>query len=225
LWLRLDLPPRGRRFYGVRRLGLWSALLSIALGCGGEFIENGVDTGSADGSKGDSPIERDTSSNDAAPTSWSPVCPASAPAESSSCTHNNLYCEYGCGNVLVCAGTWGSIVVSGASPFCQDGGNSPGCPPAISSVDVDGGGCTDPSGGACVYSTGICECFGPYGGTPYDAGSSWWCGPGPGCPMPRPRIGSPCSSEGQSCAYAEYGSTETCMGGSWQYGDEPCGGG
>jgi hypothetical protein len=202
---------------------LLSAFLSVSIGCGGQTAASGpgVDAGRKDSTGNDSQTATEADTKPAS-APWSPVCPASAPTEGSSCTLNNLNCEYGCGNVLVCVdGTWGGAI---GSPFCQDGKSPLGCPPAISSINADGGACTGPVTGACVYPTEVCECVSPFDPTP-DASSSWWCGPGVGCPMPRPRIGSACTSAGQSCSYAECGSTETCMGGYWQGGDEPCGGG
>jgi hypothetical protein len=154
---------------------------------------------------------------------WSPVCPELVPSESAPCSQNNLYCEYGCGNVFVCAdGTWGE---ANNTPLCQTGPNSSSCPAELSSIE-DGGSCSGPSTGECLYPGGVCQCvFDPDPTPDASANGSWWCGPGPGCPAYRPRIGSPCDAAGGSCSYAQCGSTETCSGGYWQYSDEPCGGG
>jgi hypothetical protein len=211
----------------MNSLGFVGALLALVpLACGGTAIEGGGDGGGGDGGRdtsvGDSPSGTDAPSYDATGP-WSPVCPETAPTQGSACTTSNLYCEYGCGNVLVCDGTWAGAL---NPPECPSQPNPSACPANLSSIDADGGTCTGPSTGQCVYPTAVCECDFPFDPTP-DAGDAgaWWCGPGPGCPLPRPRIGSPCDKSGLACSYAECGSTETCMGETWQFQDEPCGGG
>lgn len=188
----------------------------------------GATTGIEFGEVGDAGGAAESSSDagDGPASSWSPFCPESAPALGSRCPSDlpatmlgDLECEYGCGDVLVCAeGTW-----SGAPGhwFCQAGPNPTVCPSAIASI-APGGACTE-VGATCAYATGICQCNAPSDPTP-DGGVSWWCGPGSGCPMPRPRIGSGCSTVALTCAYEECGTAQECQGGVWRTAPGACGG-
>jgi hypothetical protein len=189
-------------------------LLAAIVGCGGKATTSP----SFDGG-----VSSDGSTGEDAAGPWSPLCPGSAPAEGSPCTEENLSCEYDCGNVVVCAGgTWGGAV--GTSPYCPPTGPNPqGCPSTLASIG-DGGACTGPASGACVYPAGLCYCVGPFDPVP-DAGMTWWCGPGAGCPIDRPRIGSTCDTAGVSCTYIPDCDTQTCTGGYWQGGVALCGGG
>ena|ERR1700690_2070438 len=173
-------------------------VLCFVIGCGGKV-------GAGDG--GD------------ATTAWSPVCPESVPAQGSACTNEGLECEYDC-DVLECAaGTWAGAVLVGGN-LCDAGPSSPSCPATISGI-IPSASCTN-SGETCVYAEGICQCNSPGDPTP-DGGSSWFCGPEQGCPMPRPRIGSACSTPDQRCDYEECGANQVCTGGVWQPAIGACG--
>jgi len=207
----------------VRRdINLVALALSFALGCGGKTsqVGSGHDAGARDAATEDAPAGSDAASHSDAPAAWSPVCPGSAPAMNAPCSQDNLSCEYGCGSVLVCStGAWSGSL---ENPFCPMGPNPAACPTVFAAIDASSA-CPDP-GDTCVYASGVCECNAPFDPTP-DGGASWWCGPGAGCPMPRPRIGSACVSEGQTCSYQECGAAQTCQGGVWQSGQPVgCGG-
>jgi hypothetical protein len=87
--------------------------------------------------------------------------------------------------------------------------------------DVSDGGATCTTQGlTCHYSLGRCYCgfiFGPPQPTVDGGTSSWLCDdPGTGCPQPRPRVGSPCTQEGQTCQYLTCDFAQQCTGGVWQ---------
>jgi hypothetical protein len=68
---------------------------------------------------------------------------------------------------------------------------------------------------ACAYPEGQCLCAWLDGG----ATTGWVCTPTtPGCPVPRPPLGSSCSQEGLSCAYGgclNGPGDQVCQNGSW----------
>ena len=112
------------------------------------------------------------------------------------------------------------------SPFCPESAPAMGshCPaglPVTMLGDLECEyGCGDVlgcSGGTWTRSPGHCLC------TP-DGGASWSCGPGSGCPIRRPRIGSGCSSAGMTCGYEECGTAQECQGGVWRTAPGACGG-
>jgi hypothetical protein len=89
--------------------------------------------------------------------------------------------------------------------------------------------CT-PYGGWCDYAEGRCACTANTGPALLDASAEaiWICQDpsAPGCPSPRPRLGSTCSQEGLSCDYAACdvpgGTVELCHGGAWIQGNVAC---
>ncbi len=183
---------------------------------------NGGDAGRADVSPDTGKLQEggDAATDRSAP--WGPVCPASAPAQGSACTHDELECEYGCNNVLTCAdGTWGGAILPGGGALCDAGSNPATCPAALSAI-TSGAACAN-EGPTCVYAGGICQCSGPMDPWP-DAGSTWYCGPEQGCPFPRPPIGSACSTPDQRCDYEQCGGNQVCQGGVWQPVAGACGG-
>jgi hypothetical protein len=106
-------------------------------------------------------------------------------------------------------GTWGPIPRSfPAMCIATQDANPPQCPGSFTGL-APGSSCTIPSyprGQArCVYPEGICACAPCLAG---DGGSGTlyackaWGPPPSGCALPRPSIGSLCTVEGQSCAYA-----------------------
>lgn len=179
------------------------ALALLATGCGG--IVGGDTDGGVDSS---------------AP--WSAVCPESRPTEGASCSHDSLDCEYGCNDVVVCSGgKWEGAVLSGQDALCDAGPNPSTCPSALSAITPNAT-CTN-AGATCIYSQGVCECTSPADPTP-DASASWFCGPEPGCPMPRPRIGSACTKASLTCDYQTCGNSVTCTDSVWQPAFAGCGG-
>jgi hypothetical protein len=212
--------------------------------CGGTLVQGSADGGS-DSSSGDSSSDAPgTDGNTDAPVTdgpsdsgqpWSPVCPEQEPAPGSSCTivtprdSIGVMCEYGklqydvmCDTVLQCQnGAWTSAFAGTTS--CQpDGPNSPSCPATYEDIQEDEGGSCSNAGLRCEYPEGVCTCSMGFGGPVLlDAGTSWFCNPGAGCPMPRPRLGSSCSTN-QQCTYLTCEFGESCTGGYWQGELEGC---
>jgi hypothetical protein len=187
----------------LRLVVVWLTLLASA--CGG--VVSGGGDGGVDG-------------GDASPQ-WSPVCPEMEPSQGSSCSQEGINCEYACSDVVVCSdGTWAGAVNAGQDITCDAGPNPSACPTSLSSIPA-GSACTG-DGLVCIYAAGLCECTSPGDPTP-DAGASWSCGPEPGCPMPRPRIGSACTSPNEKCDYAPCGDSVSCTSGVWQPAFVGCG--
>jgi hypothetical protein len=207
-------------------LRMFTALvLAASVGACGGTIEpaHATDGGALDGhgKPGDAASPHDDASVglDAA-KGWSPVCPATLPAMGASCSLSDVYCEYGCGNVVVCAdGSWGGAVTFG-TPACDAGPNPAACPAGLSQI-MPGAGC--PSVETCSFATGACSCDFPSDPRP-DASSTWSCFPETGCPSPRPRVGSACGTSGMRCDYEACGSSQACTGGVWQSTVGACGG-
>ena len=165
---------------------------------------------------------------DAAP--WSPVCPAKAPALGMDCPMEGIICEYGplqydiaCDNALQCqSGKWTKF--NTFMSCVPDGPNPSSCPAALLDI-AQGQGCAA-VGTTCAYPEGVCTCEVQFGGPPIlDSGSNarWTCNPGQGCPMPRPRVGSPCHGATIYCNYETCGYSQACQNGVWQGQDEVCG--
>jgi hypothetical protein len=211
-------------------------LSSFALGCGGARVsepEPGQDAGH------DSHTPDDASHADVRPPPasdahgaldalgpWSAVCPVTAPTVNGTCTNEGVTCEYGslqydiaCDTVLQCEnGTWQTFEMAGACT--PDMPNPATCPSTYAAID-QGGACS-PSGETCAYADGVCNCEVFFGGVEVgDAGPTWVCNPGPGCPMPRPRLGSPCTGN-TSCTYETCSFGESCQDGAWQGEFEGC---
>jgi hypothetical protein len=199
------------------------SLLSLAA-CGGAQFDLG-----SDGGPNPSPDGGPTGDGGPAPdggSSWSPVCPEHAPAIGSACTAESLTCEYGaydpdpaCVTLLQCqTGRWATQQYFGT---CTPGPNPAACAPTFAGVPR-GATCSD-NGAVCRYAQGDCRCEVPFFGGPipiFDGGPpppQWDCDDPPsGCPMPRARIGSACSTEGLVCGYRPCSLEEDCMGGYWQ---------
>jgi len=225
-----------------------------AVGCGGTILREGTDSGPDAGEDApgkpdvgpDSPGRPDSQTDalgDAggdAGRSWSPVCPVDVPVMGSPCSlpqppdNPEILCEYGklqydvaCDTVLSCqGGTWGR-----ASPLpsiCQpDEPNAPACPATYADLQKDvaaGGSCSD-ANLRCEYPEGVCSCSQGFGGPiSIDGGTHWFCNPGPGCPMPRPRLGEACTGSSQSCTYLTCDFAEGCVDGYWHGYFEACAG-
>jgi hypothetical protein len=152
-----------------------------------------------------------------------PGCPYSMPEAGAACDHAPSFCEYGadphCTTVFSClpdcnyctSGTW--IVSYPPDPSCA--GNPAGCPTQFG-VGV-GQAC--PVQGSCTYAEGRCACLScaiypaslsttcnacgvfeaGLTGPDADAGNEWFCDlwpVGPGCPQPRPYLGTACDMFG-----------------------------
>lgn len=213
---------------GAQKAWWWFALLACAAGCGGA-VATKPDTADA-GSRSDSDASGVPNGSDAAstaPTPWSPVCPGLPPAEGAACPHGQTtYCEYGpceaSATIVVCSGgTWAGAVGVGSNALCNLGPNAASCPSAKSGIAA--GTVCLAAGATCAYADGVCQCVEPQAPSP-NAKSTWFCGPQPGCPMPRPRLGSACTTAGESCDYQVCGAGQVCTGGIWQPGGSGCGG-
>ncbi|HEY1957796.1 MAG TPA: hypothetical protein VGH28_19380 [Polyangiaceae bacterium] len=166
------------------------------------------------------------------PDAGSSECPSSPPEQGASCDHEGLDCEWGNDPNLACnttghcsGGQWSVQVAFGQCPTPP---NPSGCPSSFTSVPV-GQLCGSLVGTTCSYQQGFCGCSAETGG-PYPADAAaiatWICeSPEPGCPQPRPKLGSSCSQEGLACDYAPCslptGASLVCQNGAWQ--DQPYG--
>lgn len=209
-----------------------ATLCLSTLACTGQVFDEGKPTGddAGDASPGDaSPAPDGSPTRDASPPSG--PCPAQAPALGSACADEDLQCEYGqseypaCDTVVQCSsGSWQSYPMGGVCPAP----NPSSCPPTMAAAN--GSSCDPGPYGAtsCFYPTGGCYCGSLGGPIPIepDGGyppQTWFCDdPGPGCPLPRPRIGSTCTDEGVSCQYLQCNFAQSCTGGVWVSQPEGC---
>jgi hypothetical protein len=225
------------------------ALSALAVACGGSTFDTqaedgGTDSGADGGTSGTASSGTGSSgvsgSSGAGGTSGSSGstgtsgggtgggCPASPPT-SGSCSPEGLTCEWGTSNVADCdtvaTCTGGLWSFAGHNPGGLDCGGGPpiACPGSYAAVPVFKP--CSPSGGYCDYPEGRCACGTPPGPVQFFDGSVasvWECeNPStPGCPQPRPRLGSACMEEGLSCDYGGCGevpggNAEACKGGIW----------
>jgi hypothetical protein len=189
------------------------ALLVLGLslvGCGG--VQSGL---SGDGGADQSSAE-----------TGSGPCPGQAPNVGDSC-EGTLECEYGsdpdvrCDVVVVCkGGQWANEFP--AREACATT-NPATCPASFSDV----GKTCSPVDITCVYPEARCSCSthcGPLGFIGDGGPIAEWCcldapPSTPGCPSPRPRVGSACTAA--SSVTCDYGFCEgnvalQCDDGSWQ---------
>ncbi len=191
---------------------------------------SGGSSGSSSGSSSGGTTSSSSGSSSGGTTSsssGSPVagCPGSLPTQFAPCSENGLVCEWGtspdpsCDDSATCnSGSW-------AIPSAPAGVCAPSapivCPSSFASV-ARMSACT-PYGGFCDYPEGRCACSVPEGPAMMNPPSAiWLCqDAGPGCPTPRPRLGTPCSpkEEGMQCDYGSCtvpgGSAEQCTAGVW----------
>jgi hypothetical protein len=205
----------------------------LAWGCSGAIapFHGSGDAGTDGPVVGDDCIDCDAPAPPPEDGSPGPACPAAQPAVGAPCSHESLECEYGtsqypgCDAIVQCsAGFWGTAF--GPAGFCPTGPNPDGCPASMNDVSDGGVTCGTP-GQTCHYALGQCYCGDVFGPPiePVDGGPpvTWSCDdPGPGCPQPRPRVGSPCTQEGQSCQYLACDWAQQCTGGLWQAQPEGC---
>ena len=162
-------------------------------------------------------------------------CPTTEPT-SGACCPNGLACEYGTSNGICESGfidcengRWVEPpIVPG--PACLP---STGCPASESDVQV-GTECGDQDL-ECNFPTGRCTCSQQQGGPIQvnpDGGllpREWRCEtPSDGCAAQRPRIGSDCSQEGQTCNYGGCEMPDSveiqCVSGRWASEPYACAG-
>ncbi len=160
-------------------------------------------------------------------------CPASLPAPATSCDDFLLECEYGsdpdldCNTQAACQpGGW-VITPAQMSPSCPTSApGAGGCPATYAGVAVGTAcGMTEID---CAYPQGMCACAfpeGPVVGPGQDR--KWFCEqPAQGCPEPRPKLGTACATEQQSCDYGTCsipgGNTLECLQGAWTVSLSAC---
>ena len=217
----------------MRSVEVWLAGVATAalvLGCGGQFSVIGSD-GNDGGARSDSGSGGDSGGGGTSDGGTGeagtgegggtgPSCPVSQPPPGGACPAIGLECEYGtdpnpaCDPIVQCtASGWQSL-----GPSACPGGT---CPATYGQVPVSQG-CM-PTNLTCDYPEGTCICSlgtGPVGLSPH-----WMCWPAmPGCPSPRPRMGTPCGQPGLSCDYGACagGVQLECKDGVWQQALTPC---
>jgi hypothetical protein len=197
--------------------------------------DGGDDSGSSDATGAvDAPSEADDATSDAA--DGGALCPADVPEAGTPCSSPQppfpfeAQCEYGadphCTTTATCDKQW-TVLPCPQSPT--------GCPAAF---DAGAGGACAPVKGVCDYPQGQCGCLGCNGGAACpdlcgpDAsptGTVWQCASWPmppGCPWPRPLLGTPCSGPpgNRVCDYGvgifdtcsvPLDPRQACVGGRW----------
>jgi len=160
------------------------------------------------------------------------TCPTAEPAVGDPCDLS-VECEYGddprfeCNRQYTCQAGHFQILLQTLQ------GDDAGCPtvlaagcPATRQSLAAGAACT-PTGLQCTYVEGECQCA-----SGADGGSSWFClpentlvGSDAVCPVPRPRLGTPCSLPSAVYCYYESNCTfQACNPcGEWVLGYVPCG--
>ena len=155
------------------------------------------------------------------------TCPAAEPAVGDHCDFP-VECEYGndprveCNRLYTCSSGHFQILQ-------EDDAGCPtvlaaGCPPTRASLTA-GAACT-PMGLQCTYVEGECQCE----MSAADGGSAWFClpenslvGSDAVCPVPRPRLGTPCSLQ-SACSYESNCTFQSCNPcGGWVLDYVPCG--
>lgn len=194
----------------VRWSAAWAAAMgAVLVACGG----SAATIGGGDGGANDGSSANDGSTSDGSTPGGE--CPTAVPTAKSPCATPGLSCEYGgtgdhllCSTIASCqaAASGGNQWYVNAPPsgcVASPAENPMGCPPSYATLPT-GAACPREPATQCVYAEGVCGCIGCMadGG---GASTEWACQPWPapsGCPEPRPRLGSPCTQEGQSCFYA-----------------------
>jgi hypothetical protein len=192
------------------------SVATLVAACGGSTF-----AGNDDGGPGGGEDSGPGSDSGAPPDGGGVACPSSAPGGGTPCPSVGLECEYGTNVNPSC----NSVAQCTASGWMYSGGIN--CPAGMCPASYGSTADCSSQGLLCSYPQGTCACgfgFGPPvlrdGGGPF-----WTCGSSaPGCPEPRPDIGSACSTEGQMCDYAacEGGVALQCTGGAWKRTFLPC---
>jgi hypothetical protein len=199
----------------LRSTCMWVVIAGATLalvGCGGTTFTSGLDGGTNDDAAGtpDGGVNPDSSTG--------PSCPPTAPTSGGACPSVGFECEYGqnanpsCNTIAQCTATGWMYTGNTLCPV--------GTCPASYAVASMGDTCM-PQGLICGYPEGTCSCgFGFGGPIRLDAGGPHWVcqQTSPGCPSPRPDIGSACTPEGQMCDYGACagGVALDCSGGVWR---------
>jgi hypothetical protein len=217
--------------------GAGISLVVVLLACGGsdKVLPNGGSTGGGGataatgsgttGGGGSGQGGRDESCTVPDGASVQSGCPAVAPMRESVCWSPLFECEYGaspnldCNVLFVCG--WHDAGGFGCPTWMQQGGAPADCPadtcPESLPMITPGDPCGAPHLN-CAYPNATCICAsGTSGG--FDGGDAGWaCFPiQPGCPSPRPRIGTPCTDDGMLCDYGRSagGVATRCQSGVW----------
>jgi len=166
------------------------------------------------------------------------LCGGSPPVVGAHCSPEGIECEYGadpqvaCDILAECVGSAWAVLQTPSSTGCETT-NPPRCPATYSAVLSESSCPTDED---CYYAEARCYCG--CGGELFSLCSSdsgmpalyWGCDAPPvgtsECPVPRPRIGSPCDhgSPGPACSYAACagGVALVCADYRWQVGQPSC---
>jgi hypothetical protein len=149
------------------------------------------------------------------------ACPTSLPRAGARCALS-LYsaCEYGSDPEPECDWFAGCVdggwTLSGPEDAGCETTNSPSCPATLSEITPEGACAVDASalaGVECYYPEARCWCS--QGTFP----ATWQCDltMTPGCPEPRPRIGTPCDASDAAllCRYPLC-LAQVCRSGSWE---------
>lgn len=195
------------------------AAVAAMLACGGGTSVGTAQDAGGDGGSGSS---SGASSGSSSGIGAGGGCPAGMPTAGSACSPSGISCEYGndpnpaCDSIVTCQGSAGwSAPPPGV--HCM-----PGTCPA-SYADVPQGMNCSPQGLDCGYPQGQCNCAPrvPLSGP----NPVWQCStPASGCPEPRPREGSACTSPGLTCDYGACtgGVSLECSDGYWRVAVVPC---
>ena len=205
---------------------------TLVVSCGGSTTDLGPS--SADGSTSDGGGRSDASTDAASfgdakksdDAALSAECPSSVPTTGDSCTVDGLECEYGTSDLLFCNTlarcTGGSFNVTGPEEACANELDAGGtCPTSRDQIEA-GSSCPTFSQ-VCEYAEGSCGC-----GFVGHVSDQWVCDTpaGSGCPAPRPKLGSVCSSNGLACNYGSCtilgNPSMICDGGIWFQANVAC---
>lgn len=160
-----------------------------------------------------------------------PGCPSTPPFNGSACPRVGLECEWGpsrdpyCNTLMQCTGG-GWVSKNGGGGACAVTPDAGACPPTYASVPR--GQACGAEGASCSYAEGACYCITNIGGPqpPPGTAATWHCrDAAPGCPEPRPRIGTACAPDAKQCDYGSCisgGVMLVCESGTWHDEPVPC---
>jgi hypothetical protein len=247
LWCGMNVAKRTDTMKAISGLSVGVLLSFLAFACGGATGEPGTTGGTSSGGTGSGTASSggtgssgsasggttggSSSGASSGATGGSSsggvvaVCPQVQPSPGDGCSSEGLLCEWGSNPVPGCdpqaTCTGGSWQFATMGMQCSVG-SDPSCPATFADVP-QGTSCTT-NHATCDYPEGRCVC-----GYELPAiNQTWQCQqPAPGCPMPRPRLGTACAQEGQSCDYGSCtsvgGNIEQCTAGVWVTSLVACG--
>ena len=203
-------------------------LVSMLAACGGRSVG---DVGGGDGgSDTDAGVGSDASGG--GDGGGGSACPATPPFGGSACPRIGLECEWGtnadpyCNTLMQCTAN-GWVSRNGGGGTCAGTPDAGACAPTYASVPR-GQKCGG-EGASCSYAEGACYCTVGIGGPqpPPGTPATWQCRDvSPGCPEPRPRIGSACATPKLQCDYGSCivsgGVMLVCSDGTWRDEPVPC---